>query len=334
MTDFTKVIPPGSEGKISASVNLSHGKGPIEKYVTVTTNDPARAQFKLTLKADLKDYVEIQPTDQVRFTVSTGESATQELILTPGYKDPIHLKDPVSSSDILEATLTPSGPENNKEQQYTLKLTLKDNVKVGNQNMTVRLTAEGSPQSEISIPVFALVKGPIAVNPAMITFVLKSYPEEVATTGAADLKQQAEATSPSAISLPVGTALRVINQTPQWYQVITQPSTDEALAKIANRVGWVLKSITKVTKEAPDAAPQTVELKKNNGQPFKVLSYSVSLPDVKAEMVPGGAGRSYTLRLTLGKVTKKAQTVPGALQVKTDDPEQPDVSVPVYLIVS
>lgn len=334
MTDFTKVIPPGSEGKITASVNLSHGKGPIEKYVTVTTNDPSHAQFKLTLKANLKDYVDIAPTDQVRFNVSRGETSTQELTLTPGYRDPIHLKNPVSSSDALEATLTPSGPDNNKEQQYKLKLLLKDSLKVGNQNMTVQVTAEGSPVPQISIPVFVVVKGPIAINPPMITFVLKSFPEEVATTGPTDMKQQSDVTSPSAVRLPAGAALRVINQTPEWYQVITQPSTDEALAKIANRVGWVLKNVTKVTKEAPDAPPQTVTLNKNNGAPFKVLSYSVSLPDIKAEMLPGGDGKTYMLRLSLGKVVKKAQTVPGTLLVKTDDPEQPDVSVPVYLIVS
>jgi len=334
VTDFTKVIPPGSEGKISASVNLSHGAGSIEKSITVTSNDPARSQVKLTLKALVKSYVEIQPADQVRFTATKGQASTQELALTPTYSNPIHLKDPVSDSDVLTAELIPAGPPSKPEMQYKLKLTLKDTAKVGTQNMTVKLTAQGSPQSVITIPVTAIVRGPISANPPMINFIVKSYPDEVAGAASTDLHQQAQGSSPVTLTTPAGTAFRIINQTPEWYQVITQPTPGNQTDTIGNHVGWVLKSAVKVTKESQAPVPQNILLKKDNSKPFKVLSYTSTLPQVKVEMLPGGNGTNYVLRVTLGDVERKQQTVPGSIQIKTDDPDEPDLSVPVYVIVS
>lgn len=50
--DFDKTIAPGKEGKIKLSVpNTESYNGEVSKTATVTTNDPERPTFTLTLKA-------------------------------------------------------------------------------------------------------------------------------------------------------------------------------------------------------------------------------------------------------------------------------------------
>ena len=52
MTEFDKVIPPGGVGKVTASVDTSHYRGPIAKSIRVTTN-PASDPISLELKAEV-----------------------------------------------------------------------------------------------------------------------------------------------------------------------------------------------------------------------------------------------------------------------------------------
>ncbi|MEW6128125.1 MAG: DUF1573 domain-containing protein [Acidobacteriota bacterium] len=51
-SDYDKVIAPGKEGKISLSIKDTESyNGDVVKTATVTTNDPARPTFTLTLRA-------------------------------------------------------------------------------------------------------------------------------------------------------------------------------------------------------------------------------------------------------------------------------------------
>ncbi|HWC77479.1 MAG TPA: DUF1573 domain-containing protein [Blastocatellia bacterium] len=51
-SSFDKVIPPGKSGAITLSIEKTETyKGDIVKTATVTTNDPAKASFILTLRA-------------------------------------------------------------------------------------------------------------------------------------------------------------------------------------------------------------------------------------------------------------------------------------------
>lgn len=48
-SDYSKVVPPGQEGKITLSVHTENFIGPIAKSAQVFTNDPAQPQFTLLL---------------------------------------------------------------------------------------------------------------------------------------------------------------------------------------------------------------------------------------------------------------------------------------------
>lgn len=329
MTDFTKVIPPGSEGKITASVNLAHAKGPIEKYVTVKTNDPDRSEFKLTLKAAVKSYVDMQPMDSIRFTVDKGQNQTQEITLTPSYKDPIHLTSAVADANWVSVSLTPSGPDDNKEKEYKLKASITDSAKVGTENATIKITAEGSPEPEIVIPVSAVIRGAISINPPMLTFLIKSFPEEVGARAAVNVRQTGDPNGAVLFKLPAESSMRVINQNPEWYQIVT---LGDASTPNVNKVGWVSKSVVKATKMSVPPTEQSIVLQKSSG-PFKVLNY-LGIPELKVQMDPGADGKTYTFRVSVNDLPKTPRTIPGNIQVKTDDPDQSSVNIPVYIIIS
>lgn len=51
-SNYDKVIAPGKEGKVTLAIEKTDSyKGDITKTATVYTNDPAHANFQLTLKA-------------------------------------------------------------------------------------------------------------------------------------------------------------------------------------------------------------------------------------------------------------------------------------------
>ena len=99
MTRFDKFIPPGSEGKVYASVDISHIKGAVQKSIDVMTNDANRPNVTLVIKASVKTLVDFAPEEQVRFNVTKGTLGTQELIVSA---DPsVKLMSPVTDSDMI-----------------------------------------------------------------------------------------------------------------------------------------------------------------------------------------------------------------------------------------
>jgi hypothetical protein len=108
VTNFDKVIPPGSEGKVHASIDISHIKGLVEKAVDVETNDPALPHTKLSIKANVKTYFDMRPTENLRFTVTKGKAETKELIIVPTYEKPVKLLTPtINNPDAFDIRLDP-----------------------------------------------------------------------------------------------------------------------------------------------------------------------------------------------------------------------------------
>src|SRR5512140_2601216 len=63
VTEFDKQIAPGKSGKITATVNTSNFSGPIQKTISVTTNDAKLANFQLTIKATVKSILNVEPSE-------------------------------------------------------------------------------------------------------------------------------------------------------------------------------------------------------------------------------------------------------------------------------
>ncbi|PWT90778.1 MAG: hypothetical protein C5B54_06510 [Acidobacteria bacterium] len=334
MTNFDKVIPPGSEGKVYASVDLSHAKGEIEKNVEITTNDPDMPSTRLFVKANVKTYVEVQPSDVVRFTLNKGESQTQEVVINNTYEKPLKLHDAVVDSDLFEVKMQPAG---NEGKQYRLSVTAKNNLKIGVQKANIKIAVDGAPIESFPVQVLAIVRGPIAVLPQTVAFAIHTYPDQVETQSAIDLRQQANPTSTIVQKIDSGTPLQVIAQNTDWYQVIA-PGVDQKKAPgqtKEEKIGWVSKSAVKVTRDTGDLPPQTVTLQKKQGT-FKILNIVAGTSKIKAEQIQNsGDGKSYTLKIMVTDTKGLPQNGSiGSILVRTDDPDQPDINIPVFVLVT
>lgn len=337
MTKFDEVIPSGSEGKVYASVDVSHAVGPIEKSIDVETNDAAQPHAKLSIKATIKTYFDIKPMEQIRFTVSKGKADSKELTITPTYEKPLKLLAPKTTNpEAFDLKLTPPA---GGSKDYKLLVSLKSTIKVGNQSATVTIPVEGGTVPAPEIQVFAVVRGPIEANPALVSFQVKTFPDEISATSSATVYQQPDESTPVVTKSDAGQPMRVIAQKSGWYQVITggtpNPAPTNPGQPAMTRVGWVKKSDVKTTREAAPPPEQNITLVKATGN-FKVLEMISTLEEVKLELQPKeGEAKTFTIKARLADPGEiKKNEAPGSIIVKTDDPEQPEVRVPLYVIVS
>lgn len=346
VTQFDKVIAPGAEGKVTASVDISHFKGQIEKGIDLETNDPEQTHARLTVKANIKTVVEIKPADQVRFTVSKGEEKSNDFQLTPTYEKPIKITDAKIDSEYFTVNLAP--PEAGAAKpDYKLTVSVKNTAPIGTQTGNVELTLQDAPVPMVSIPVTAIVRGSITASPSMVSIQIKRFPEEVTNTGTVNMRQQPDLSAPVVTKLAPGKQLRVIAHHDDWYQVISEskPPVQAAAAKATmsmprpgvegTQIGWVMTKLVKVSKEPESNTNQTVSILKTTGN-FKILEYSSTNPEVKLELDPAQQeSQKFTLKVSLANPDQiKANMKPGAILIKTNDTEQPEIKIPLYVIVS
>lgn len=344
VTQFDKVIAPGAEGKVTASVDISHFKGQIEKGIDLETNDTDQAHARLTIKANIKTVVEIKPADQIRFTVSKGESKKDDYQLTPTYEKPIKITDAKIDSEFFTVDLVP--PEATATQpEYKLTVGVKDNAPIGTQTGNVELTLQDAPVPTMTIPVTAIVRGSITASPSMVSIQIKRFPEEVTNSSTVNLRQQPDLSAPIVTKLLPGKHLRVIAHRDDWYQVISEATPPAEQAKAAmkmprtgvegTQIGWVSSKLVKVSKEPESNTNQTVSILKSTGN-FKILDYTSTNPEVKLELDPAQQeSQKFTLKVSLANPDMvKANMKPGAIVIKTNDTDQPEIKIPLYVIVS
>ena len=326
MTQYDKVIPPGSEGKILASVDISHLKGPINKYVDFKSNDPINPDQRITIKADVKVFVEVQPAEQVRFIGPKGQPASQELTLIP--RQGVKLLNATGAENLVDLKLEPSG------EQYKLKVGLKEGLAVGNYNSTITVGVEG-PVKEVTIPVLAIVRGPLTVVPPVISFYVSTFPAEVEIAYTTDVHQAPDPTSQVTEKIEVGRKFTVLSQNADWYQVVTS----ETAEKLPNgrtipsrKIGWLRKGAVKTSRESPLPGPQKVSLQNATGT-LKVLHFSTDIQDIKVK-AENQNPNTYEFTVTLVHANRsKKGNLKGAIKVRTDNAQQPELSIPVVITV-
>ncbi len=76
-----KEIPPGGEGKIDVTFNTKNRRGKQSKKVTVLSNDSKEPKLILTVSADLKEVLGVEPQALNFGTIRWDETSTQTLQL-------------------------------------------------------------------------------------------------------------------------------------------------------------------------------------------------------------------------------------------------------------
>jgi len=328
VTNFDKVIPPGSEGKIFAKVDPSHSEGAVQKFIDIKSNDPANPFMKLSIKATIKSLVNINP-EFVRFDVRKGSLESADVILTP--QPSVKLLKPVADSPLITVELV---PEKGGKQKLTINM--KQSDVIGTFSTEVKIPAEG-PVKQVVVPVVIMVHGPLQVNPQIVSFQINSFPEVVSAKSAGGLRGEAKESAAVSQKIAAGAMLQVLGQAEGWYQVYPIPAVStqqKGSNDPAGEVGWIPVSSTKTVKPPDFPEPQNVQIQSAGEKPFQVLDLRSTLPMVKIERKNKTQAKGiFEFTATLQKVQNaKKQHLQGEIIVKTDNADQPQIRIPLYVI--
>jgi hypothetical protein len=144
-----KNIPAGKSGQIEARINTGSFSGPIEKQITITTNDPRNASVTLSIKAVVEPEIAASESSIFFENVPAGKEARKWIILTIQDAKPIKILSASSTDPNVAAILEPVQGSNGKK--WKLILVRKADVKPGYHfgRIDVKTTSKLTP--EISI---------------------------------------------------------------------------------------------------------------------------------------------------------------------------------------
>lgn len=322
--DWTKVVPPGGTGKISLKVDTAKFKGPISKTATVTTNDPEQPSLRLVMNATVTTFIDILPRDTVSFRQYRGEEKKEEVTIKSNEPGEFKINDVQLTGEGLKHELTKAGAG-----EYKLALWLDKATPVGSVNGTAKLLTSSAKEPEVTVMVRGTVLGQISVNPSTLYFRVDTGSKDVVALSAnLNVRKTGDATSEVVGKANKDDAMTVLEEAGDWTKV-----------KLANGVeGWVAKKYVAPAQGAAAKQSKVLNVSHREATAFQVTSSSVEGSQIKPEALkvdtkPVKEGQSYQITVTYDGGLPKGQYT-GALILKTTDKQEPEVKVPVYIVVT
>jgi hypothetical protein len=180
------VIPPGGQGKVTASIDSARFKGPISKSVTLYSNDPAKERTILSLKAEILVAIDVRPRDRVilRGKVAEQEPTVLQLVASDGQAFDIlavekrsdDLEISIVPAPALQGEKAPKKPKLNKEavasghSAYEMTVKVSPTAKPGRMADRIRLTTTHPKMAAIDVSVSGKLDGDLTVQPERLFF--------------------------------------------------------------------------------------------------------------------------------------------------------------------
>jgi len=172
---FDRVIPPGEEGQILATVDTHKYRGRIGKAVTVRTNDPNQGVVSLQIKANVKSWIDVLPSWQANLTAEQGKGGERTLYLKSHEPDTkLEVRNAISDNPHVKVEVERTDSAEAEKGDYRVVLTLSPDTPPGPVRGTVRLVTSSEKQPEVEITLSGKVFGPIAFFPAQINLAADS----------------------------------------------------------------------------------------------------------------------------------------------------------------
>ncbi len=175
-SDFTKIIPPGKEGKITLTFNSAGFNGAIAKRADVYTNDPERPQLSLmismiiagedALRGSKVGPFVIGPSNEWSGRAAKGSSASGMVTITNTSQGPVNI-----------TKLDPNGTAFNANLQtleagkrYSVGFTTSATLALGLHKQTIKLTTDSKETPELELRLEVVVTPAVTISPASLTF--------------------------------------------------------------------------------------------------------------------------------------------------------------------
>ena len=190
-------------GKVTASLDTAHYKGPLTKTVTVWTNEPGAAPVVLQLRADVTTLVDVTPTDAPIIRMTVREPKPMELTIASSDGKPFDVLAARAEGPLDVAVVPPPDAPPVKKRagkhalaagasRYVLRLTPRADAPVGSSTTPVTITTTVRGAETVPIQAAVFVVGRVQVTPTFLYVRPSSEPPvmhvKVATAASDGLK--------------------------------------------------------------------------------------------------------------------------------------------------
>jgi len=181
VASFDEVIPPGQVGKVTAKINTKEFRGPVDRGVTLYTDDPDQPQIPLWLHVEVAGSVQLFPRGFLDLRPGQGGSPSTVRLLVrqdPGEKGELRVTDPqvdapwlkVKARKVEAAEPAIDDLPEAKPGDVLLTVETAGEVPEGSHPQKLRFGTGLPTEPTIEIPVSVFVRPRIQVTPDAIAF--------------------------------------------------------------------------------------------------------------------------------------------------------------------
>jgi len=145
------VLKPGEKGELVFTVRVGGQRGPLEKSITVPSNDPQNSSVKLAIKVEMKQIVEVTPPSFNIGSLRQGETTNLSVVLrrTDGQKLVIVKTEP--SSKMLSARIEPIEASNGQSANLLIDVRPEGAPHGFNDSVKVYLDGVSQPVATVTV---------------------------------------------------------------------------------------------------------------------------------------------------------------------------------------
>lgn len=180
ITEFDKIIAPGTTGKVNARVDTKTFKGPTSKTITLTTNDPERTRIVLTMKANVQVPIDVRPGENLAINGRAGALNPQQVTLTATGGEIFDILTISGSDNYFTTNVEPIVEEGDAPKakpgmlasgasKYRVTVTPAQGIPAGRLNSTLTVVTNHPKAPETIIRLFGTVAGEIDVVPQYVS---------------------------------------------------------------------------------------------------------------------------------------------------------------------
>jgi hypothetical protein len=169
--DFTPEIAPGAEGKVSVRFDAALSGGPSAIPIEVVSNDPDSPTLQLTIKAEIRYFIEAKP-GYVRYVVVQDFEAdsTVKQLLWAIDGSPMNVTKVESPYEFIETSFREATPEEAPEQAegkqlWRVETRISPKAPVGPIQGFLNIHVDHPKQKVLKLPISGFVRPMFAVTP-------------------------------------------------------------------------------------------------------------------------------------------------------------------------
>lgn len=289
----------------------------MSKAITVTTNDPKKATFVLTLKANIITYIDIIP-EMLSLRSYEGETASQTAEIRTTLDKPLVIQKVTPDQPGVKVTLTPpAGTPVAKDASYKLLLEAPADRPAGMFAGKITLATNVPEQPEVDVNYNINVQKILTVSPPEVFMNVSTRPYKVAAQAAVDAFADTTAQAVAG-TLEAGKDYAVADVGDKYIQIRFPDG----------KLGWV--EWAKVDKTY-GGTTNSLWVTKYKGEGFAIQDAKADLEVLTVNAAAKQPGSYLVTVQYQGPMEEK--TFEGKITLTTNDPKEPSLAVPVHITV-